>query len=282
MLTRLRSFLMAGVTAAALCASAQELLYEETFPYTGPPEGVIPVSTVGWANDITNNPNRLFQESGTDGAVFAFQGTMDIPISTAFYTTAALETGAKGPSFPKINPENYFCVILSADIRPGFDADNIEVRFAVQMNGSNWLAAATPLPVPGMHRPFATYSQSFGTIGWRTLTLNGTSVTIGGTASAEGIITGAGLVFTHSIDNGTFDFDNFRIIASRGEVSIARTETPEGAAAAIVSWDALPGVRLQSSPRPHGNWEDVPGTSGNSSVTVPMTGGPMFFRLAKG
>lgn len=278
----LRWCLMVGTAASLLGASAQELLYEETFPYMGPPDGVVHVSTVGWANNITNNPNRLFQESGADGAVFAFQGTMDVPISTAFYTTSALETGAKGPPFPKINPENYFCVILSADIRPGFDADNIEARFAVQMNGSNWLAAVTPLPVPGTHTPFRTYSQTFGTNVWRALTLNGTSVTIGGAAPAEGIITGAGLVFTHSLDNGTFDFDNFRIIASRGEVSIARSETPEGAPAAVVSWEGLPGVRLQSSHTPQGNWEDVPGTSGNSTAILPMTGEQMFFRLAKG
>lgn len=283
MLMRPRSFLMVGAAAFALCAPAQELLYEETFPYTGAPGGVVSVSTVGWGNDITNNPNRLFHEFEADGAVFAFQGTMDVPISTAFYTTTALDTGATGPRFPSIDPANYLCVILSADIRPGFDADNIEVRFAVQMNGSTWLAAATPLPVPGIHTPFRTYSQTFDTNGWRALTLNGSSVTIGSAATAEGIITGAGLVFTHSLDNGTFDFDNFRITGGRREISITRGATPEGDPAAVLSWDGLPDVRLQSSPTPQGIWEDVPGTSGKSTATLPMTGsaGAGFFRLIK-
>src|SRR5688572_16117057 len=191
------SFLIIG-TLAISTACAQQVLYEETFPYSGPPGGVLPVSTAGWANDITNNPNRLFQESGDNGAVFAFQGTTDVPISTAFYTTTALDTGATGPQFPSIDPANYFCLILSADIRPGFDADNIEVRFCVQItktnppHGSEWFAAATPLPVPGMHTPFRTYSQTFDTNGWRALTLNGTSVTIGSAAPVAGIITGAG------------------------------------------------------------------------------------------
>ena len=279
MFTHVRSFLMVGVAATALCAFAEELLYEETFPYAGPPGGVLPVSTAGWANDITNNPNRLFQESGDNGAVFAFQGTTDVPISTAFYTTTALDTGAAGPQFPRIDPDDYFCVILSADIRPGFDADNIQTRFAVQMNGSNWFAAATPLPVPGVHTPFRNYSQPFETNGWNALTLNGTSVTIGGAAPVAGVITGAGLVFTHSVDNGTFDFDNFRITASRGEVSIARSATTEGAV--VVSWDSAPGVRLQSSSTPQGDWEDVPGTTGKSTATLPTNGAQIFFRLIK-
>src|SRR5213594_311527 len=116
---------LATVSVLVLCtgALAQQVLYEETFPC--PPSGqVFPVRIVGWANDITNNPNRLFRESGDDGAVFAFQGTMDVPISTAFYTTTALDTGATGMAFPSIDPAQYFCVIFSADIRPGVNAEH--------------------------------------------------------------------------------------------------------------------------------------------------------------
>ena len=43
----------------------QVLLYQETFPYPGL-SGNFPVSTVGWANDIPNQPTRLYQSFGGD------------------------------------------------------------------------------------------------------------------------------------------------------------------------------------------------------------------------
>ena len=64
--------LVAGASALPIRAGAQVLLYEETFPWPGP-SGNLAVSTAGWAAVIPNNPQRLFQLSGSDGAVFAFQ-----------------------------------------------------------------------------------------------------------------------------------------------------------------------------------------------------------------
>ena len=91
--------------------------YEETFPWPGP-SGSFPVSTVGWANAIPNNPNRLYQLSGSDGAVYAYQANGDVPITTAFYTTTALDSGATGMAFPSINPAAYSGLTFSMDIQP--------------------------------------------------------------------------------------------------------------------------------------------------------------------
>ena len=64
-------------------AVGQTLLYEETFPWPGP-SGNFAVNVAGWASAIPNNPARLFQTSGTDGSVYAFQGSGDVPVTTAF------------------------------------------------------------------------------------------------------------------------------------------------------------------------------------------------------
>ncbi len=195
-------------------AVGQTLLYEETFPWPGP-SGEFAVSVAGWASAIPNNPARLFRMSGPDGAVYAYQANGDVPITTAFYTTTALDTGATGMAFPSINPALYSGLTFSVDIRPNWDPDHVVSRFAVQMNGSSWYASATPLPVPTAVGGFVAYTQAFSTTAsaWNTLTLNSTSATIGGAAPAglAGQITGAGLVITHTVDDGTHDLDNFRI-----------------------------------------------------------------------
>lgn len=287
-----REFVSTHVLAALLCvlaifglmsiASAQQVLYEETFPHPGPEELDFPISIVGWANDITNNPNRLFYEFENDGAVFAFQGTSDIPINTAFYTTTALDTGATGPAFPVIDPSLYPTLIFSAAIRPGVDADNIQARFAVQMNSNNWFVATNTLPVPGMHGPFRTYPYIFRRTAsaWKAMTLTGTSALIGGTPAQDlaGNITGAGLVFTHSIDHGNNDFDNFRITTDLGKLTIL--SIVEGQV--TLSWPGAHGVCLQSSSEILSeNWDDVPGSSGQSTARVPFDPERMFFRLVK-
>lgn len=282
-----REFVFTPLLAALLCAftfiaSAQQVLYEETFPHPGPGEIDFPISVVGWANDITNNPNRLFQEFEDDGAVFAFQGTSDIPINTAFYTTIALDTGETGPAFPTIDPSIHPAIIFSAAIRPGVDADNIEARFAVQMNSANWFVATNTLPVPAMHGPFRTYPYIFrrAASAWKIMTLMGTSAAIGETPAVDlsGNITGAGLVFTHSIDNGNYDFDNFRITTDLGKLTI----TSVSGGQATLSWPGAQGVWLQSSREILSDrWDDVPGSGGQSAAQVPIDPERMFFRLVK-
>lgn len=169
------------------------LLYSETFPYDGI-SGSFPVSSVGWANDIPDNPNRLYQVSGSDGAIFAYEGSL---ATTAFYTSTTL-SATTGAAFPNINTALYTDITFSVDIAPYYTPANVKARFAVQMNGGSWFVSTNILPVPATTGPFATYSNVFNPIAshWDTLTVSGNGTgngaTIGDMASGDltGNITG--------------------------------------------------------------------------------------------
>jgi len=257
------------------------LLYEETFPYPGP-SGAFLVEAAGWADRIPNNPERLFQMSAEDGAVFAFQADTDVPISTAFYSTTELDTGSTGMAFPHINLPGVEGLRMSVDIRPSWDPDNVSARFAVQVNGNDWFCELNPLPVPTTQSSaWSTYTRTFNpaAANWRSFSMNASDVTIGAVASTDlaGAITGAGLVFTHTVDNGTHDFDNFRIIADALRLNI--TEPSNNLV--TLSWMGTPTVGLQhtvdlvSAPL----WLDVSNTLGQSSANVSIADGVQFFRL---
>lgn len=219
----MKKLLLALVLVAALCqiAPGQVTLYQELFPHpTGAGDQLI--NSTGWRNDIPERPNRLFVRLGLDGGIFAYEDGAPVafPLTTAFYTSATLDTGSSGMAFPTISTLLPTGVTLSVDIRPGFSADNIAARVALQINGTDWYAAATAFPVPGVESAiYTTYSLAFSpaAAGWNTLTVSGdgsgTSATIGGAAAGDltGNITGAGLILTHSINDGDFDFDNFLI-----------------------------------------------------------------------
>jgi hypothetical protein len=208
---------LAGVLSVVGQTHGQVLLYRETFPYPGL-SGNFSVSTVGWANDVLNNPGRLYQVSGGDGAMVAFQNAAR---TTAFYTSTVL-SAATGATFPSINPALYSGITFSADIEPYPTPANVTARFAVQMNGGSWFVSTNTLPVPGTVGPFATYSNVFHPTAskWDSLSVSGngtgSSATIGPVVSSDltGNITGAGLVFTHTGTGGTFNFDNFLITAA--------------------------------------------------------------------
>jgi arabinogalactan endo-1,4-beta-galactosidase len=274
--------LVAGASAFPFHGAAQVLLYEETFPWPGP-SGNFAVSAAGWAAAIPNNPQRLFQITGSDGAVFAFQANSDVPITTGFYTTSSLDNGSTGMAFPVFDPSRFVGLSFSVDIRPNFDPDNVAARFAVQMSGSNWYASTTTLPVPDVVGGFATYTQPFtaAASAWNNLFFTPTNATIGPLSSGAltGKITGAGMVFTHTTDNGTHDFDNYRITAAMGPLNAALL--PSGLLS--LTWLAAPNIRLTSSPEllAH-SWEDVTNTLGASSALVPTSADQMFFQLSPG
>ncbi len=262
----------------------QALLYRETFPYPGL-SGNFPVSTVGWANDVLNNPGRLYQNSGGDGAVFAYQNAAR---TTAFYTTTVLST-ATGANFPSINPALYSGITFSADIQPSLTPANVTARFAVQMNGGGgvvWYVSTNTLPVPVTVGPFATYSNVFNPAAaqWDSLTVSGngtgTSATIGAVASGNltGNITGAGLVFTHTGAGGTFNFDNFSITAANaGNLAVGSISN----GMVSLSWPAALNVYLQNSTNlGAGAWNVFPGTAGQASAMIPMNTASTFFRLS--
>src|ERR1700690_271422 len=99
---------MAGVMSLVAQTHGQVLLYQETFPYPGL-SGNFPVSTVGWANDVLNNPTRLYQVSSGDGAVYAYQNAAR---TTAFYTSTAL-SAANGAAFPTIDTALYSGIMFT-------------------------------------------------------------------------------------------------------------------------------------------------------------------------
>ena len=165
-----------GICGWGLAGEGQVLLYQENFPWPGGTANQ-PVAACGWSNAIPNNPDRLYQLSGTNGAVYAYQADADVPVTTAFFTTTTLDTGATGMAFPSLDPTQFTGLTFAADIQPGFQPDSIAARFAVQMNHTNWFASATALPVPATTGGFATYTQRFdpsATV-WNTLTIGTTN-----------------------------------------------------------------------------------------------------------
>lgn len=259
-------------------ASQPVILYQQTFPYGT--SGNFPVSTVGWANDIPGNSNRLYQNSGGDGAVFAYEST---PVTTAFYVSTNLAPGVSGAAFAAIDPAFYPELTFSVDIQPFLNPVNVSARFAIQLSGSNWYVATAPLPVPSTTGPFATYSSVLDPVasGWAALSVSGngtgTRATIGSIASSNlaGIVTGAGLVFTHTA-TGTLNFDDFRITAS----NIGPLQASFGSNRAIrLSWRPGPNIRLQTTTN-LALWTDLPETAGGSTAPQHPTAAPAFFRLA--
>lgn len=264
-----------------LCCAQSVVLYRETFPY-GAINGNLPVSSVGWANDIPDDPDRIYQNLGGDGAAFAYESTA---ATTAFYTSEALTT-TTGAAFPPINPSLYSGITLSVDVQPYQTPGNVTVRFAIQMNNANWYVSANPLPVPSSAGPFATYSSTFSPVAsqWDSLTVSGngtaTHATIGAPISSNlaGTITGAGLVFVHTGSGGTFNFDNLTIAAaSNGTLSVGSISNGN----VTLSWPAALNVCLQKVANlDNGTWQDISSTMGQAGATVPINSAGTFYRLA--
>lgn len=275
---------IAGVLAGPLSVPAQNvILYQETFPCDT--SGNVPVSSVGWANDIPDSPNRLYSNSGGDGAVYAFEGAA---ATTAFYTSTTISTniGTAGMAFPAIDPALYPGLTFSVDIQPSYNPSHVTARFAVQMNGSNWFAASNTLPMPATVGSFATYSAMFDPTAsrWKTLSVSGngtgTGATIGGAASGNlaGTITGVGVVFTHTGTGGTFNFDNFMVTATN---IAALTVSSSSNGAINLAWSGAANVYLQSTPGlTAGGWNPLPETAGQSAAAMPANATQAFFRLA--
>ena len=191
-----------------------DYLYAETFPFVGAAPVNYPVGVVGWSNSIAD-VNRLFQVSGGDGAFFTYEGSAS---TTAFYVTTNSDSGASGLKFAKITPSSYPAVAFSVDVAPAYQPANVTAYFAVQMNGSNWYAMSTAIPVNTSTATgtYTTYAQPFSSFAanWNNLTLNTTSASIGATAASDltGDITGSGLVLVYTGTGGNFNFDNFLVV----------------------------------------------------------------------
>ena len=260
------------------------LLYAEAFPFVGPIAGNYPMSSVGWAAAIPDSPGRLFQTGGGEGAVFNYEGSA---ATTAYYTTTALDTGISGLPFPSLAIAGASGLTFAVDIAPTDLPADITASLAVQINGSAWYVATTNLAVDTSTATgtYTTVSQVFSptATNWESLTLSSTGATIGSPAGTDlsGNITGAGLVFTINSSGGNFNFDNFQVtgtvLANPGSLAIG-THT---STTLTLNWTASPNVSLQSTTNlaPPIVWSNVAGTTGQSSATVPTTGGNTFFRL---
>ena len=187
-------------------------LYAETFPFVGPNPVNYPLSVVGWSSSIPDGLYRLFEVSGGEGAFFAYEGSA---ATTAFYTSTNTDTGVSGLPFPVITPGNYPNVAFSVAIAPTYQPANVAAYFAVQMNGGNWYAMSTPIPINNSVATgnYTTYAMQFSTLAssWDSLTLTPTGATIGAVAAGNltGNITGAGVVCVHSGTGGNLNFANF-------------------------------------------------------------------------
>src|ERR1035437_5024587 len=265
------------------------LLYAEMLPYVGPTAAQnFPMGLVGWGNAIPDAPNRLYQNSLGDGAAYAFEPSGSTPVTTAFYATTSLDTGTSGLPFPSINTTLYGGIVFSVDLAPSDSPANVTEYFAVQMNGGSWFVSTTAIPVPGVAtNVFTTYTQSFNPAAsnWKTLTLNGTSATIGGVASGNlsGSITGVGLVSSFS-GTGTINFDNFLVTTTTGVSApggIIISSVANNGKYITFSWIGSANIHLQSTTNLVSPviWQDVPNTTGQSTVTVTNTVPQKFYRL---
>jgi hypothetical protein len=259
------------------------LIYSESFPFVGPLAGNYPISSVGWVEAVSGAPSALYQTSGSDGAVFAYYGT---PATTVYYTTTTTDTNQAGLPFPNINLGSYgnpSSLNFSVDIAPSSSSSNVTAYLAVQLNGTNWYVATSPLPVPtASDSPtFSTYSVAFNpaAANWNNLTVTDSGGLVGSPASAnlKGTMTGAGVVFVTIGTGGTFNFDNFVITGSGvGGINVG----PLASGSINLSWVGNPAVKLQSTTSLSiPNWQDVPNTHGLYSLPVSVTGPQKFFRL---
>ncbi|HEY1661551.1 MAG TPA: hypothetical protein VGI03_03965 [Verrucomicrobiae bacterium] len=259
------------------------LIYSEGFPFVGPDATVnYPISSVGWVEAVVSAPNALFQTSSetSAGAIFAYYGS---PATTVYYATTATDTNQAGLPFPNIDLAAYPSGLnFSAQIAPTSSASNVTAYVAVQLNGTNWYVSATPLPVANIpdSQTFSTYTFAFNpaAANWDNLTVTTSGGLIGSAATGnlKGTMTGAGLVFVTVGTGGTFNLQNFAITGTGvGGISFGATGGNLN-----LSWVGNPAVELQSTTNLTGTWLDVPNTFGAYSLTVPIAGPQMFFRLA--
>jgi hypothetical protein len=253
-------------------------IYSETFPFVGPIAGNYPITDAGWTEAVANTPNTLYQNLGSDGAVFAFR---NVPDTTAYYTSTATDTNQAGLPFPNIKLSAYSDLNIAVDIAPSFAAANVTAYIAVQVNGI-WYVTANALPVPTTDSgTFVTYNTPFNAAAanWRNLTITSSGATIGSaiTSNLSGIMTGAGLVFVTINTGGTHNFDNL-VITGTGVGGINVGPTPGGGF--NITWVGNPAVNLQSATNlVSPDWQDVPNSAGLYSFPIQPTGPQNYFRL---
>jgi hypothetical protein len=199
-----------------------DVLYAETFPFVGPFTTGESPTAVGW---VAAAP------AGTSGINYGDQlyvntGSADVTTTSAatagFFTSSATDVpGLSGLPFTNINPASFTFVSFRTTMAnpAGTAAADANVYFAVQMTGGQWYVSSSAIQLIGAAGSYQTYGLQFSPnmLEWDTLSVSGTSASIGGTATANltGDITGAGLVFVLSGAAPTeFDVQSFELVTN--------------------------------------------------------------------
>ena len=138
----------------------QALLYEETFPHAG--VGDISIRTAGWANDIPSQPNRLFPYGPVRrrGGVRLPEQRGGPDLHRVLHHDRT-RPGRQWHALLPIGLDDYGGLTFSVDVRATYDPDNMASRFAVQINGTDWYASTSILPVPTIRETtFRPYAQA--------------------------------------------------------------------------------------------------------------------------
>lgn len=179
-----------------------DVLYAETFQFVGPFAFGESPTAVGWFAAAPQSSGCL----NYDDHLFAYESTAT---TTGFFTSSATDVpGLSGLPLTNINFTNFPFVSFRATMAvPAGTQSAVTPYFAVQMTGGQWYVSSSGLQLALPATSYTTYGLQFSPamLEWNTLTLTGSSATIGSTAAADltGDITGAGLVFVSTATSTT-------------------------------------------------------------------------------
>lgn len=288
-----------GAAQLTVTAPPVGLIYTESFPLYFAFTANQPLSIVGWTNQ-SDSPARLFKIPPANvgsGAAFAYQGGTT---NSLFYGSTDSDTGFSGLPFIAFNPANYPAGSLqfSAAFASGnANYTNVTASFAVK-SGGNWYVNATPVipynavTLTGTYTPFSQ-TMSFAAGQWQQVTLVGSAGVIVGALTTQpltGTITAAGLLFQHTFVvtvpanfGGSMNWNSFAIqaLGVTGDNLIGGLNINTGSNGTdVLSWIGNPAVNLQSTTNLSApNWQDVPNTLGNHTLTVTPAGSQKYYRL---
>jgi hypothetical protein len=186
-----------------------DVLYAETFPFVGPFQTGESPTDVGWFAAAPANSSSL----NFGDQLYVYEASA---ATTGLFTTSATDLpGLSGLPFTNINPGNFNFVSFRATMDN--PTGTATAYFAVQMTGGLWYVSSSAIELPPYGGGYGTYGLQFSPamLEWDTLTLTGSSASIGSLATADltGDITGAGLVFVFTgAAPVEFDLQNFELV----------------------------------------------------------------------
>lgn len=217
------------------------IVYEEDWGTTngGGSVAVSGVSQVGWTGVAVSGSSGpylgIWQDGGAhdpntgqvlpENTVYFTDLLPDQTLPGMFYTTDASGQGTGGDSsFVDINPTLYTNLALNVEVYGNTTDTNY---FAVQVGGSWYVATSYQLPAFGGYTTFTNATLIYTNTAnvWHSLTINSTSVTIGGVAtpSLTSTITGVGIVELPT--SAGFNYNEFSITAYSPAATVTNPAT---------------------------------------------------------